>query len=111
MVPYGVVRLSLAGLLLGAVVLGCGYAPVRYGGGFGEVRSVAVATLRNDTHEAGAEYLVSDALRREFLRRRGVRLVEDPALAKEIKCSTDSEPPLRKLKRTARTWCCARWRI
>jgi len=59
-------------------VAGCGYAFVRYGGGLGEVRSVAVNTPRNDSYEPGVEFVVADALRREFLRRRGVRLVENP---------------------------------
>ncbi len=61
------------------LVAGCGYAFVRYDGGLGEVRSVAVKTPRNDSYEPGVEFVVADALRREFLRRRGVRLVEDPA--------------------------------
>lgn len=45
------------------------------------MRSVAVPTLANDSYEAGIEYVVSDALRREFLRRGGVRLVEEPSRA------------------------------
>jgi hypothetical protein len=60
---------------------GCGYKPVRYGGGLGDVRSVAVQTLRNDSYEPGAEFVVSEALRREFLRRGAVALSEDPAAA------------------------------
>ena len=61
------------------VALGCGYSLVRYDGGLGEVRSVAVDTPRNDSYEPGLEFVVADALRREFLRRRGARLVEDPS--------------------------------
>lgn len=57
------------------------YTPVRYGGKLGDVRTVAVPTLRNESYEAGIEYMVSDALRREVLRRKGVRLVEDPESA------------------------------
>jgi hypothetical protein len=38
-------------------------------------------TLRNDSEEAGVETLVSDALRREVLKRGGLRLVGDPAAA------------------------------
>lgn len=71
-------RGAIAGLLL---LVGCGYGLVRYDGGLGEVRSVAVSTPRNDSYEPGVEFIVADALRREFLRRRGVRLVEDPANA------------------------------
>jgi hypothetical protein len=68
-------------LLSGCLVVACGYTPVRYDGSFGDVRSVAVDTPRNDSEEPGLEFLVADALRRELLRRRGVRLVEDPGLA------------------------------
>lgn len=60
---------------------GCGYAFVRSGGSLGDVRSVAIATPSNETVEPGAEYIVADALRREFLRRGTVRVVEDPSLA------------------------------
>jgi hypothetical protein len=74
-----VVRGAWLGVLCAWLVAGCGYALVRYQGGLGEVRTVAVDTPRNDSHEPGVEFVVADALRREFLRRRGVRLVEDPA--------------------------------
>ncbi|MBW2268224.1 MAG: hypothetical protein JRH16_06585 [Deltaproteobacteria bacterium] len=74
----GVVRLGVLGWL---VLSACGYSVVRYSGALGEVRSVAVETPANDSTEAGAEFLVADALRREFLHRGAVRLVEDPAAA------------------------------
>jgi hypothetical protein len=67
--------------LVFALADGCGYTLVRSGGALGDVRSVAISTPRNDSWEPGAEYVVADALRREFLRRRAVRLVEDPAAA------------------------------
>jgi outer membrane lipopolysaccharide assembly protein LptE/RlpB len=67
--------------VLALLCAGCGYTLVRTGGSLGEVRSVAIPTPRNDTYEAGAEYIVADALRREFLRRQGVHLVDDPASA------------------------------
>jgi len=60
---------------------GCGYALVRTGGSLGGVHSVAIPTLRNDSWEPGAEYVVAEALRQEFLRRKAVRLVEDPSRA------------------------------
>ena len=66
-------------MLCAWLVAGCGYAFVRYDGGLGEIRTVAVNTPRNDSYEPGAEFVVADALRHEFLRRRGVRLVEDAA--------------------------------
>jgi hypothetical protein len=73
----GVAVLLLAAFLLPA----CGYRPVRYGGGLGDVRTLAIATLRNDSYEPGVEYVVSEALRREFLRRGAVRLLDDPGRA------------------------------
>jgi len=64
-----------------AIAAGCGYSLVGTGGSLGDVRTVAIPTLRNDSWEPGAEYVVADALRREFLRRQGVRLVEDASRA------------------------------
>jgi hypothetical protein len=61
--------------------VGCGYSLVRQGGALGDVRTVSIVTPSNETGEPGAEYVVADALRREFLRRGTVRLVEDPSLA------------------------------
>jgi outer membrane lipopolysaccharide assembly protein LptE/RlpB len=72
---------ALAALAISLVGVGCGYALVRTDGALGDVRSVAIPSPRNDSWEPGAEYVVADALRREFLRRRGARLVEDPASA------------------------------
>ena len=60
---------------------GCAYSLVRYDGGLGDVRSVTIDTPENDSYEPGVEYIVADALRREFLRRRAVRLVEDSSQA------------------------------
>jgi hypothetical protein len=60
------------------VLFGCGYKLVRYEGSLGDVRSLTVETLSNESYEAGVEYIMSDALRREFLRRGAVRLTEDP---------------------------------
>src|SRR5262245_12851206 len=64
-----------------ALASGCGYSLVGAGGSLGDVKSVAVPALRNDSWEPGVEYVVGDALRREFLRRQGVRLVEDASRA------------------------------
>ncbi len=70
--------------IFGVLVLaafGCGYKLVRYGGKLGDVRSVAIPTLENDSYEPGLEYMVADALRREFLRRGAVRLTRDSSSA------------------------------
>ncbi|MDJ0853026.1 MAG: LPS assembly lipoprotein LptE [Myxococcota bacterium] len=72
--------LPLLGLACVAV-MGCAYSLVRYQGGLGDVRSVAVDTPSNDSSEPGLEFVVADALRRELLRRRAARVVEDPNTA------------------------------
>ncbi len=68
-------------LALGAAFCGCGYKLVRYGGSLGDVESLTIETLSNESTEAGVEHIMSDALRREFLRRGAVRLTEDPKVA------------------------------
>jgi hypothetical protein len=73
---------GLAALALVALALpGCGYQAVRYGGSLGDVHSVAIRTLENESFEPGVEFVVSEALRREFLRRGAVRLTDDPGSA------------------------------
>ena len=69
---------KVAVLALSLLLVSCGYGFVRYSGGLGDVRSVAIDTPRNDAYEAGVEFIVADALRREFLRRRVPKLVADP---------------------------------
>jgi outer membrane lipopolysaccharide assembly protein LptE/RlpB len=64
-----------------AAIAGCGYSLVGYDEGFGDIRTVAIQTPSNETYAPGVEYMVADALRREFLRRGAVRLVDDPAAA------------------------------
>jgi len=68
-------------LLLLAAGSGCGYSLVGYSSGFDDIRTVAIVTLANDSFVPGVEYVVSDALRREFLRRGAVRVIDDPAAA------------------------------
>ena len=60
---------------------GCGYQLVDYARPDGAVRKVALPTLRNDSYEPGVEFLVADAMRREFLRRGAFQLTDDPAAA------------------------------
>ncbi len=66
--------------LLSLVVLsgGCGYKQVRYAQALGDVSRVSVETLSNESDEPGIEMMVSEALRREFLRRGAFSLVADP---------------------------------
>ena len=61
--------------------IGCGYTPVGYDEGFGDIRTIAIHTPANDTYESGVEKIVADALRREFLRRGAVRVVSNPSTA------------------------------
>ena len=74
-------RLALASVALALGLGACGYSFVRYGGGLGDVRRVAIRGLTNDSFEPGVEALVSDALTREFLQRGALRLVDDPGSA------------------------------
>ncbi len=60
---------------------GCGYKFVDYSEPIPELESVAIRTFANDSYEPGVELVVSDALRREFLRRGAVALVDDAAEA------------------------------
>lgn len=73
--------LALTVVLVLFAASGCGYSIVRYSGGIGDVRSVAVVTPSNASYEPGIERLVADALRREFLKRGAVRLIENPSAA------------------------------
>ena len=67
--------------VLFAACLGCGYTLVGYDAGFGDFGTVAIQTPSNESFEPGVEYVVADALRREFLRRGAVRVVDDPGAA------------------------------
>lgn len=68
--------LATAGVAL--AVSACGYRFVRHEAAPGTHRRVAIQALRNDSFEPGLESLVNEALRREFLRRGALRVVEDP---------------------------------
>lgn len=64
-----------------ALCVACGYGFVQYDASLGDVRTVAIDTPRNESTEPGIEFLVADSLRREFLRRGAVQLVDDPSSA------------------------------
>jgi hypothetical protein len=69
--------LALASVVLAASA--CGYRFVRYEAAPGGAhQSVAIRALRNDSFEPGIDSVMNDALRREFLRRGALRIVEDP---------------------------------
>ena len=76
-------RVILSGLLSLAVLCGgCGYKQVTYGQSLGAVRRVSIQTLSNESDEPGIEMMLSEALRREFLRRGAVSLVADAAASR-----------------------------
>jgi hypothetical protein len=75
--------LAIMALLAAAGVLSAcsSYRMVRHAGALGDVQRVAVEPLRNESFEPGIDRLVTDALRREFARRGGVRIVHNTASA------------------------------
>ena len=56
---------------------GCGYKFIDYSEPIADLGSVAIQTFKNESYEPGVEFVVADALRREFLRRGAVVLVDD----------------------------------
>ena len=71
--------LPLVALLAG----GCfaGYEIVRYENALGDLRTIAVRGLENESFEPGVEAIVSDALVTEFMRRGALELIDDPKAA------------------------------
>jgi hypothetical protein len=69
----------------------CGYQLVDYGEPIANVGSVAIQTFQNESYEPGVEFVVADALRREFLRRGAVVLV-DEAIDADLVVSGVVEP-------------------
>jgi len=69
----------LLGVLAVAYVTGsgCGYKLIDYGESPSGLQSVSIRTFTNNSYEPGVEFVVADALRREFLRRGVVSLIED----------------------------------
>lgn len=71
----------LALLLVLLAVPGCGYTLLSGAQPLAGVKSIAIRTPRNESFQAGVEYMVADALRKEALRRGAARLTDDPAHA------------------------------
>jgi len=59
----------------------CGYHFVDYKAPLGDVRRVAIQTLRNDSFDPGYEAVVTDSIVREFRRRGALQVVDDPKQA------------------------------
>ncbi len=71
-------RLSLGVLAVAQIVgSGCGYALIDYQKPPPGLSSVSIRTFKNNSYEPGIEFVVADALRREFLRRGVVALADD----------------------------------
>lgn len=69
---------ACAGLLAGCFA---GYDFVRYEAALGDVRTVAIEGLRNESLEPGVDSIIADAIATEFRRRGALRVVEDPRAA------------------------------
>jgi hypothetical protein len=79
-----VARLALSSLVaLALAASGCfaGYEIVHYKDALGDVRTIAVKGLANETFEPGVEAIVSDAIVGEFIRRGALDVVDDGASA------------------------------
>ena len=64
-------------LLCALTASACGYTLVDYSAPPPGLETVAIQVFENDSFESGVELVFTDALRREFLRRGAVRLVDD----------------------------------
>jgi hypothetical protein len=79
-------RPALRSILVALAALawcGCfaGYEIVHYKNALGDVRTIAVKGLANETFEPGVEAIVSDAIVGEFIRRGALDVVDDSATA------------------------------
>ena len=74
---------SALAVLAGLAAGGCfaGYQFVEYEGALGDVRTIAIEGLRNQSLQQGVDSIISDALVTEFRRRGALRVVENPATA------------------------------
>ena len=72
---------ALAALALAAGGCFAGYDFVRYETILGDVHTVAIEGLRNESFEPGVDSIISDAIATEFRRRGALRVVEDPSAA------------------------------
>lgn len=70
-------RLALA-VALAAAAAGCGYEVILYPQDRGAANTVAIQDLVNDSPEPGFEFMLSDAVRKEFARRGAMRVVDSP---------------------------------
>jgi hypothetical protein len=89
---------------------GCGYQLVDYAEPLAGVGSVKLRTFRNDSFEPGIEFVVADALRREFLRRGAVRLADESATA-DLVISGHVEPVLTRTRSFSSVVLALEWEV
>jgi hypothetical protein len=89
---------------------GCGYQWVDYGKPPPGVGSVQLQTFKNHSYEPGVEFVVADALRREFLRRGAVRLVDDSTTA-DLVVSGQVEPVLTRTRSFSSVVLALEWEV
>ncbi|MGI9432266.1 MAG: LPS assembly lipoprotein LptE [Myxococcota bacterium] len=71
----------LALLVLSLPSCFAGYQWVHYEGALGDIQTIAIESLRNESLEPGVDSIMSDAIATEFRRRGALRVVEDKNLA------------------------------
>ena len=64
---------------------GCGYKLIDYSEPIAGLGSVAIQTFKNESYEPGVEFVVADALRREFLRRGALILVCNRGASRDMR--------------------------
>jgi Lipopolysaccharide-assembly len=81
--PVRALRLVLLLVLAAVPSGGCfaGYEIVHYKNALGDLRTIAIRGLKNESFEPGVEAIVSDALVTEFMRRGALELIDDPKAA------------------------------
>jgi len=92
------------------VGLGCGYKPIDYSEPIADLGSVAIQTFVNESYEPGVEFVVADALRREFLRRGALALVDD-AVDADLVISGVVEPIVTKTRSFSSVALALEWEI
>ena len=88
----------------------CGYKFIDYSEPIAGLGSVAVQTFKNESYEPGVEFVVADALRREFLRRGAVVLVDD-AIDADLVVSGVVEPIVTKTRSFSSIALALEWEI
>jgi hypothetical protein len=88
----------------------CGYKFIDYSEPIEGLGSVAVQTFKNESYEPGVEFVVADALRREFLRRGALVLVDD-AIDADLVISGVVEPIITRARSFSSISLALEWEI